>query len=667
MLRFLSLTVEDFGPYKNRQTIDFTSEDGVTIIWGNNGRGKTTLLNAFRYALFGKVYGRTTKIQHSLQKISNWESYDEGRYGFKVILKMESDGVIYELTRQYTVKAGISIPLSDNDYKEDVFLKKDTTIVSPEEREHILNSIMPEQVSRFFLFDGELLGEYEELLHDENSIGDKIKKSIERILGVPVLVNGLTDTNAVLKEYQNRLSKAAQKDQNTQIIGSLLEGKQVELKNHEDEYTSLKGQLEDLQKEKQKIEEEMKQTERTRELLNQQKRLKETIMKKEEAKNAKLKQMRLLTKKAWQGMLGNRINDLIIELDTEIAELETKKTKQVISQQIIDELKKGISTGQCPMCEQTLDGSLIERLKNKINDSSEVFGGLTPEEENKLIEMQGRRAQLNKLNAADLKIQIKSLEDSIADLTVEISDAEQELDAINKQLSGVEDTVRASSVTNEYAKCIQKISIVEKGIKEEEDVIKKIIEEIKGLEEKLKKQAGSGELAKAEKRKEFCEKIKDIFEKGVELYRDSLKQKVQKDASDIFVNISNEPDYCGLKINENYGLYITHKSGRIIEIRSSGYEHIVALSLIGALHKNAPLQGPVIMDSPFGRLDPEHKRKIIASLSMLSEQVILLVYKDEIDEQLARKILGSALKHEYELGRVSAMHTEIKKMIGSGN
>lgn len=667
MLRFLSLTVEDFGPYKSRQTIDFTSDDGVTIIWGNNGRGKTTLLNAFRYALFGKVYGRNTKIQHSLQKISNWESFDEGKYGFKVILKMDSDGVVYELTRQYTVRPGVSIPLSDNDYKEDVFLKRGTTIVSPEERDHILKSIMPEQVSRFFLFDGELLGEYEELLHDENSIGNKIKESIERILGVPVLINGFTDTKAVLKEYQNRLSKAAQKDQNTQIIGSLLETKQAELKNHEDERISLKKQLEDLQNEKQKIEEEMKRTERTRELLNQQKRLKEIIDKKEEAKNAKLLEMMSLTKKAWQGMLGNRINDLMIQLDMEITELETKKTKQVISQQVIDELKKGIATGKCPVCEQSLDISLIKRLNDKINNPSAVFGGLTPEEENKLIEMQGRRAQLKKLNAADLKVQIKSIEDSIADLTVEISDAEQELDAITKQLSGVEDTARASSVTNDYAKCIQKISVVEEGIKKEEEIITKIINEIKGLEEKLKKQAGSGELAKAEKRKEFCEKIKDIFEKGVELYRDSLKQKVEKDASDIFVSISNEPDYCGLKINENYGLYIAHKGGRIIEIRSSGYEHIVALSLIGALHKNAPLQGPVIMDSPFGRLDPEHKRKITASLPMLSEQVILLVYKDEIDEQLARRILGSALKHEYELGRVSAMHTEIKKMIGSDN
>jgi len=47
MLRFTSLTIENFGPFKGCQTIDFTDENGVTFIWGNNGRGKTTLLNIF--------------------------------------------------------------------------------------------------------------------------------------------------------------------------------------------------------------------------------------------------------------------------------------------------------------------------------------------------------------------------------------------------------------------------------------------------------------------------------------------------------------------------------------------------------------------------------------------------------------------------------------------
>ena len=32
MLRFTSLTIENFGPFKGDQTIDFTNDNGVTII-----------------------------------------------------------------------------------------------------------------------------------------------------------------------------------------------------------------------------------------------------------------------------------------------------------------------------------------------------------------------------------------------------------------------------------------------------------------------------------------------------------------------------------------------------------------------------------------------------------------------------------------------------------
>jgi DNA sulfur modification protein DndD len=99
-----------------------------------------------------------------------------------------------------------------------------------------------------------------------------------------------------------------------------------------------------------------------------------------------------------------------------------------------------------------------------------------------------------------------------------------------------------------------------------------------------------------------------------------------------------------------------------VEIRSAGYEHIVALSLIGALHKNAPMQGPIIMDSPFGRLDPKHKEKITGALEFLADQVILLVYSGEINEQHAREILGGSLKNEYYLKSITAFNTIIQKI-----
>lgn len=62
MLRFERLKITNFGPFKGEQSIEFTQNNGVTIVWGYNGRGKTSLLNVFRYALFGYVkYRRGTR------------------------------------------------------------------------------------------------------------------------------------------------------------------------------------------------------------------------------------------------------------------------------------------------------------------------------------------------------------------------------------------------------------------------------------------------------------------------------------------------------------------------------------------------------------------------------------------------------------------------------
>lgn len=140
-----------------------------------------------------------------------------------------------------------------------------------------------------------------------------------------------------------------------------------------------------------------------------------------------------------------------------------------------------------------------------------------------------------------------------------------------------------------------------------------------------------------------------------------MKEQVESDATALFVKLSGDKDYVGLKINDSYGLSIVHRSGRLIPGRSSGYEHLVALSLIGALHKNAPLQGPIIMDSPFGRLDPIHKANIVRLLPEMAEQSMLLAYTKEIDEQVARQELKSNLLKEYTLERVSSLHTEISE------
>ena len=95
MLSIRSISLTDFGPFKGEQRIDFPAESGVTIIYGENMRGKTTLLNAIRYALFGKVIMRGA-TQGTLHQIGNWETAKEkGKYGFKVVFEFQNEGSKY--------------------------------------------------------------------------------------------------------------------------------------------------------------------------------------------------------------------------------------------------------------------------------------------------------------------------------------------------------------------------------------------------------------------------------------------------------------------------------------------------------------------------------------------------------------------------------------------
>ena len=60
------------------------------------------------------------------------------------------------------------------------------------------------------------------------------------------------------------------------------------------------------------------------------------------------------------------------------------------------------------------------------------------------------------------------------------------------------------------------------------------------------------------------------------------------------------------------------------------------------------------MDSPFGRLDPENKRNMCSVLPDLADQVILLMYDDEIDSELKSNLIV-----EHNLVRVESMNTRI--------
>ncbi|MDM5225005.1 AAA family ATPase [Cytobacillus sp. NJ13] len=652
MLWFKNIEIEGFGPYKEKTIIAFPSHEGVTLVYGENMRGKTSLLNAIRYSLFGKVIGRGSK-EISLHKISNSENASEGKYGFKVTLTFSYNNEDYELVRECKLRNEVEIPQSDMDYSEENFLRKNGTVLSPEDKENHLARIMPESVSRFFLFDGELLDEYEELLSDDSTMGQKIRESIERILGVPILTNARGDVRELLQNAQKEESKAAQRDQKTRELGNLLANNGEQKLHQENELKRLLNDYERLKGNKKSLEEEMRKTQRVEDLIMERDKLQEELPKLEEKRNEKEIKLKELMSRAWQSVIGGKIDKIRKDLSRKIENMEAQLMKKAVKEEMIKNIRAALDQGNCPTCLRSMDADALKKLEN-LSLEVQQEQDIDEREINRLRLMFANFSNFQSINSRDL---IKEISENIDDIYIETVTKMDRISEIEDSI-GDKDTSNIKSQRFLYDQTIKELTILEEGIKAQRTVIVKIEESLKKLQSQLDKISGM-DISKERKRRELYNDLYSLFNDGVAMYREQLRSKVEVDASKLFIKMTTEPDYTNLSINENYGLTIVHRDNKTVPIRSAGAEQIVALSLIGALQKNTPLRGPVIMDSPFIRLDEQHKRNVLKSLEIMAPQVMLLVFEGELKPEIARDELLGRLKAEYKLQRLSARHTEI--------
>lgn len=213
---------------------------------------------------------------------------------------------------------------------------------------------------------------------------------------------------------------------------------------------------------------------------------------------------------------------------------------------------------------------------------------------------------------------------------------------------------------SDHEKTVKEIYATERALKKcQEDLTANKVN-ADNIQKRLEKLAGT-DLQKERDRRNFYAQIYDLLDDSVAEYRDQLRRWVEADATRHFKALTTEPEYAALSINDSYGLTILHEDGKDIPVRSAGAEHVVALCLVGALQNNAPLRGPIIIDSPFGRLDTGHTINIVRALPDMAQQVMLLVYEDELPAGLARNELKGKLKAEWVLARCSARYTELTR------
>ena len=118
----LVVRFQAFGPYKNEQVIEFEklSKQGLFLICGETGSGKTTILDAITFALYGKSSGgMRDQLEFMRCKQSEWGTDTYVCYDF------ELHGDVYRFERKLECKK-VKLSASQN-----VYLKNEDGVFAP--------------------------------------------------------------------------------------------------------------------------------------------------------------------------------------------------------------------------------------------------------------------------------------------------------------------------------------------------------------------------------------------------------------------------------------------------------------------------------------------------------------------------------------------------------
>ena len=643
ILRGLKLV--NFGPFLGEHDVDLSisASAPVIVIHGENMRGKTSFLNAVKWCLYGDVTDRRGRILPRNRLIS-YDAIERREYHMSVHLDFEHGGKRYLMERH--VQSEVP-PSSPRHLTETLYLKRDGHILPVEQVVEEIRNILHPAISRFFLFDGEMLGEYEVLLGDTNRSTALVRESIEQILGVPALQIMAEDLGDLRRDAEKRQLQAVEAAKSSeqlvaeaQQVTNEVEALDRDLIELEDLRVEIETQIDDLRDDLDAyadVQADAREADRLDELIDRSR----------EDQKALRAEVRELFGTSWWLPTVHLASDRLTEVTRRVKE-ETERVKSIAAAEFeLVQLEAAEETGQCPLCGQAL-----------ADHSHDTIGSRKTELEEMLSDVGSTGRDLGVLAATldDLRpftdptafVELREKEAAFRKLGITIRRSIRAVEGIRERLRE-HDIPTIREIEIKYEKALGQRDSITSDIKKKTKRRNELRDDLSRLNQEIQRLPGADPKTAAEA--DLYGGLEAVFSRAIDQYREALRTDVEERATDIFRQLTTEDDYAGLSINDQYGLSIVDVQGRAISERSAGAEQVVALSLIGALNASAVREGPVVMDTPFGRLDVSHRENILSYLPTMSPQVVLLVQSGEVQSGLDLQPLEGLFAREYWLAR----------------
>ena len=659
-----SLKMKNFRQFAGVTNVDFSvdPEKNVTVILGNNTFGKTTLLQAFNWCFYEKVL-----FSDNPDDLLNYEvaasMFNEDTETVEVTISLIHDNRNYVISRVQTLKkkmgrfekntyATVSI-----DYKDEHGKTFANTIEDQSEIKHLINDILPEDLSKYFFFDTERV----------NSISTKkdVADAVKGLLGLSALDNAKKHLGA--------------KSNKTSALGILYQG--FDLEGNREAEATLKS-IQSLQDSRGEIKANIEQYESEIKYYESRKEQLETILRENQTTAALQQRKQKLEKQVTSetnaqdstiasyfaefsnGALHYFATPLLQQAEDYLkaVKVDDKGIKDLTKPTLLEILKRGRCICGCELVEgEDAYNHILEEMRfvppesigNSIRNYIDAMHSFTRGNDTFTASMESRFSEIFRSKTR-------------------IIEWSTELDEISETIKGKENVANYEAELQDVKKRIKEFYAKKEAEIRRDASIDGEIERKQRYYDSL--------LAKNEKNLETMQYIKyaeEILEWITATYNE--KETYIREALENEVNAIFEKMYHGKRrvvIDNKFGVeLLTVVSNQELNTgKSEGLDRVKNFAFIGglvALAKDkivskagdeeidlASEPYPLVMDAPFSNADEEHTSNISRVLPEVAEQVIMFVM--EKDFKIAEPVMRSKIGKQFVLNKYSETKTELK-------
>lgn len=638
----LKLKMIDFRQYYGEAEIEFatpeTSEDmprNITLVHGENGVGKTTLMNAITWCL----YGHLGDDFEGKEELVNELAFQEGKRSCRVETTFRIVDGDTDDYRDYTAIRNWDQPSGNGKIFKLFAVDLYGNHQEVNSAKSFIQSIVPREMCRYFFFHGE------GLINIQNSKAgsEAFRHAVRSILGCTFVEQAIDDLASIRTKLSKEIAAISSKNQKYKRLQLELEASiksKDELSVKRDQW---KAKLDKFEDEIVHIDKKLAHSNinLAREIQSSLSILRRSLEINKNRRSASYeKQVALIERFGWK-VFGSGLAKSAEQLMQDAAHKGRIPAPfdRPFVQSILD--KSECVCGR-PFEPNSAEYRAIVGLIESANDESVLQKRIRA----------GSVADSMALNAADFPKLVLDCEREIRDIEQSIKDLEKEISENEARLQAIDDK-EIAALQAERKAAFEQVKTCEGGRSVCADNLTRVERTIVDINRQLREALPS--TPQANILADMYTQTDSLENRCTELLsqmEEKSRAVIATEVNDILNKYSTQ-DY-RIGIDSNYGFHLVRSDGSVVK-KSKGETLLLNLAFVSALIKHAKLRSkasgeifipgtiaPFVIDAPFGELDKAYRIATARFLPSSSEQLILLLssshWTEDIDTEIRQRI-----------------------------